>query len=171
MQKFFRCKQAGAEQGQAQLKLELELGLTKVKTCCIKRTNKNTIGYFQQPLTATEHNLLTYILAFLFSCLHRRNQVTFDCPKDLLALTRNKVNLSLAKLCWTSQLELSFFTSVKNSDSKNMCGPKSSLFKKILGQTIFGTEKWTGNFWSKKFGVQKNIKSKIYVCPSLVKIG
>ena len=35
-------KQAGAELGQAQLKLELELSLT----CCIKLINKNTAGYF-----------------------------------------------------------------------------------------------------------------------------
>ena len=33
---------AGAELGQAQLKLELELSFT----CCIKLINKNTAGYF-----------------------------------------------------------------------------------------------------------------------------
>ena len=39
-------KQAGAELGQAQLKLELELSFTWFKICCIKLINKNTAGYF-----------------------------------------------------------------------------------------------------------------------------
>ena len=39
-------KQAGAELGQAQLKLELELSFTWFKIFCIKFINKNTAGYF-----------------------------------------------------------------------------------------------------------------------------
>ena len=39
-------EQAGAELGQAQLKLELELSFTWFKIFCIKSINKNTDGYF-----------------------------------------------------------------------------------------------------------------------------
>ena len=39
-------RQAGAELGQAQLKLELELSFTWFKIFCIKFINKNTTGYF-----------------------------------------------------------------------------------------------------------------------------
>ena len=39
-------EQAGAELGQAQLKLELELSFTWFKICWIKLINKNTDGYF-----------------------------------------------------------------------------------------------------------------------------
>ena len=48
-------KQAGAELGQAQLKLELELSFTWFEICCIKLINKNTAGYidyhYQVPTT------------------------------------------------------------------------------------------------------------------------
>ena len=39
------AKQAGAELGQAQLKLELELSFTWFKICCIKLIKKNTTYY------------------------------------------------------------------------------------------------------------------------------
>ena len=47
-------KQAGAELGQAQLKLELKLGFTEFKICCIELINKyNTCNFdCQQPLTS-----------------------------------------------------------------------------------------------------------------------
>ena len=42
-----QCKKhAGAELGQAQLKLELELSFTWFQIFCIKLINKNTAGYF-----------------------------------------------------------------------------------------------------------------------------
>ena len=41
-----KAKQAGAELGQAQLKLELELSFAWSKIFCIKLINKNTAGYF-----------------------------------------------------------------------------------------------------------------------------
>ena len=46
MQNQIKVEQAGAELGQAQLKLELELSFTWFKICCIKLINKNTTGYF-----------------------------------------------------------------------------------------------------------------------------
>ena len=39
-------EQAGAELGQAQLKLELELSFTWFKICCAKLIDKNSNGYF-----------------------------------------------------------------------------------------------------------------------------
>ena len=40
-------KQAVAELGQVQLKLELELSFTSLKICCIKLIYKNAISYFE----------------------------------------------------------------------------------------------------------------------------
>ena len=41
-----KAEQAGAELGQAQLKLELELSFTWFKFCCIQFIDKNTTDYF-----------------------------------------------------------------------------------------------------------------------------
>ena len=53
-------KQAGAELGQAQLKLKLEHGLTSLRICCIKLKNKNT-NYLPACLF-TNFCLLAYLL-------------------------------------------------------------------------------------------------------------
>ena len=46
MEKLGKRKQAGTYLGQTQLKLELELGFTKFKICCIEIINKDATGNF-----------------------------------------------------------------------------------------------------------------------------